>query len=299
MLGLGESIVGVTHECDFPEEAREKTQVVSARIPHNLTSGEIDRIVSESRTMGESTYAVNTERLKEAKPDLIITQALCEVCAVSEEETLRAIRALPYEPRVLSLHPRNIEEILGSILAIGEATGRSEAAREIVNGLTERIERVRRALSGERDKPRVLCIEWLEPPYVAGHWVPEMVEIAGGEHGIVRAGEPSRRVGWEEIREFAPQVVLVMPCGFDIDRTLLEIDALTRAPEWNSLPAVRKGHVYLLDANSYFSRPAPRVVDGIEIMAYILHGEAVDDMVPPPGSVINLRNYLHFQNYLG
>lgn len=298
MLGLGESIVGVTHECDFPEEAKGKTQLVSARIPHNLTSSEIDRIVSESRARGESTYAVDTKKLIEAKPDLIITQALCEVCAVSEEETLGAIRSLPYEPKVLSLHPRNIGEILGSILAIGDATGRSEVARAIVGELTERIEKVRMAIAGERDKPRVLCIEWLEPPFVAGHWVPEMVEIAGGEHGIVKVGEPSRRVEWEEICDFAPQIILVMPCGFDIDRTLLEIDALTSAPAWSSLPAVRKGHVYLLDANSYFSRPAPRVVEGIEIIASILHGEALD-IVPPPGSVLNLRNYLHFQNYLG
>jgi len=298
-LGLGDSVVGVTHECDFPPEARGTSKVVMSTIdPRELSSAEIDRIVSENAKEGKSTYIVEMERLKAARPDLIITQELCEVCAVSGNETANAIEALGYTPQVVSLYPKNLEEILESIVEVGVATGRENKAREVVAALRSRIDAVRAKLEGERDRPRVFALEWLDPPFVAGHWVPEMVNIAGGDNGLARTGESSKRVSWEEVYEFAPQTILVMPCGYDIEDTLREIETVTADPHWQKLPAVKKGHAYLVDANSYFSRPGPRIVDGLEILAHVLHPEIIENS-PPANAVLNLRNYLHFQYHLG
>lgn len=298
-LGLGESVVGVTHECDFPPEIMIKSQVVKSSFDlRSLSSSEIDTLVSESSKAGKSTYIVELDALREARPDLIVTQDLCEVCAVSGDETIDAIKALDHTPEVVSLYPKSLEGILDTIIVLGEATGTQRRAREVTEALRGRIEAVRSALAGERDRPRVFPMEWLEPPYVGGHWVPEMIEIAGGDCGLGEAGEPSRRVSWEEIEGFAPQMIIVMACGFDVERTIDEIDAVTSNPSWRSTPASRKGHVYITDANSYFSRPGPRIVEALEILARILHPEVCDYPIPV-NSVINLRNYLYFQNSLG
>ncbi len=298
-LGLGEYIVGVTHECDYPPEAKSKPRVVVSLIdPSKLTSREIERIVGENYRSGKSTYLVEKESLLKARPDIIFTQKLCDVCAVSGNEVKEAVDVLGYSPKVVSLEPSTLEEILDTILIVGEVTGRETRAREVVNKLRARIEAVRTMVGSEKDRPRVFCLEWLDPPYTAGHWIPEMVDIAGGICGFAKPGQPSFKVSWEEIYEFAPQVIVVMPCGFDIERTLEEIEVLNSNEFWYRLPAVRKGHVYLVDANSYFSRSGPRVVDGLEIMARILHPEICDFKIPPD-SVLNLRNYNHFQAFLG
>ena len=299
MLGLGPNIVGVTHECDYPPDALQIPNVVNSFVkPKELSSPEIDRVIKENREAGKSTYFVDLENLRAARPDIIITQELCEVCAVTGNETVDAIKSLDYTPEIISLYPRGLDDILQTIITIGEATETLKKAEEIVAGLRERIQSVKDKFKDERDCPRVFTLEWLDPPFAAGHWVPEMVEIAGGEAGIIKAHEPSREITWEEVEEFAPQISVVMVCGYDAYQTIDEIDSITSNSLWHRTPASKKGHVYITDANSYFSRPGPRIVDGLEILAKIIHPETFD-YDPIPDSVINLRNYLYFQDTLG
>jgi iron complex transport system substrate-binding protein len=298
-LGLEENLVGVTHECDYPPEARSKPRVIGSLIkPEELTSREIDGLVSENYKAGKSTYIVDKEILLKANPNLILTQELCDVCAVSGNEVVEAVKVLGYEVEIISLEPKTLDGILDTVMLVGEAAERKARAGELINNLRSRIEAVRSLLHEEKDRPRVFCMEWLDPPYTAGHWIPEMVEIAGGECSLGKAGEPSFRVSWDEISDLAPQVVVLMPCGFSIERTLNEVDILTSNEHWYRLPAVRKGQVYLVDANSYFSRSGPRVVDGLEILARIFHPEICTYEIPHD-SVLNLRNYMHLQAYLG
>jgi iron complex transport system substrate-binding protein len=299
-LGLGDSVTGVTHECDYPPEAREKKRVIMSFIdPEKLSSREIDEVVSRNAEAGKSTYLIDRDALKEADPDMILTQELCEVCAVSGNEVMEAVEVLGKKPEIISLEPKILGEILDTILIIGEATGTYEKAKDVTESLRKRIETIGSLLGDERDRPRVFCLEWLDPPYVAGHWVPEMVEMSGGECGIGKIGDPSFKVSWKEIVDFAPQMLFIMPCGYDIQKTLDEINTLTSQEEWFSLPSTNRGEIYLLDANSYFSRPGPRVVDGLEIMAKTIHPELIKNYDPPPDSVLNLRNYMQFELFLG
>ena len=298
-LGLTDNLIGITHECDFPEAVMSKERVIMSSIDHKtLSSKEIDDLVSENSKNGKSTYLVDREKLKAANPDIIFTQGLCEVCAVSGNQVLDAVEVLDSSPEIISLEPGTVDEVLESIVTIGNATGRSEEAAELTSNLRDRIENIRNISERERDKPRVFCLEWLEPPFVAGHWVPDMVEIAGGNNGLRAKGEQSIRVNWEEVIEFAPHFIFVMPCGFDIDKTLNEIDVVTSNPLWHQIPASQKGNVYLVDANSYFSRPGPRIVEGIEIIARTILPDMFK-MEPPPGSIINLRNYMQLQSFMG
>jgi len=299
-LGLGDCVTGVTHECDYPPEAAEKKRVVMSFIdPEKLSSREIDELVSRNAAQGKSTYLIDKDALKEADPDLILTQELCQVCAVSGNEVTEAVGALGKKPEILSLEPRTLGEIMDTILTVGEATGTGDRAREITQKLVKRIERIRSLTVNERDRPRVFCMEWLDPPYAAGHWVPEMVEIAGGRSGIGKAGEPSFEVSWKDIEEFAPNMLFIMPCGYDIEKTVDEIETVTKHDEWFSLPSTSKGQIYIFDANSYFSRPGPRVVDGLEILAKTIHPEMMKSYEPAPGAVVNLRNYMQFELFLG
>ena len=298
-LGLEENLTGITHECDHPEVVRSKTRVIMSSIDHNsLSSREIDELVTKNSKEGKSTYLVDSEKLKEASPDIIFTQGLCEVCAVSGNQVLEAVDVLENSPVIISLEPGTVDEVLESIITVGEATGRAEVARELVTNLRSRIGSIKTITERERDKPRVFCLEWLDPPFVAGHWVPDMVEIAGGVNGLRNKGEASVKVEWEEVIEFAPHYIFVMPCGFNIDKTLNEIDSVTSNSIWHQTPASQKGNVYLVDANSYFSRPGPRIVEGIEIIARSIHPDSVKTELPP-GSVLNLRNYMQIQSFLG
>jgi iron complex transport system substrate-binding protein len=299
-LGLGDSLGGITHECNYPPEVKEKKVVIMSFLDHKkLSSKEIDDLVTKNAIEGKSTYLVDKDALKEANPDIILTQKLCEVCAVSGNQVMEAVQVLGHTPEIISLEPTTIYEIFDTIITIGEATGTKEKAIEITDKLKARVERVRSQLENERDRPRVFCLEWLDPPFVGGHWVPEMVEIAGGENGLGKAGEPSFKATWEEIAEFAPQMLFIMPCGFDIDKTIDELDAVTSKDEWFSLPATNKGEIYIVDANSYFSRPGPRIVDGLEILAKAIHPEVIKNYSPPPESIINLRNYMQLQLFSG
>lgn len=300
-LGLEENLVGVTHECDYPSEARRKPVVVNSILgeKEKLSSARIDEIVSRSRAEGKSVYLIDSERLSEMEPDLIITQGLCDVCAVSENEVTEVCEVLGNSPQILSLEPSTIGEIMDSILLLGEVTGTKEKASQLAEDLRERIEAVEKKLSGERYRPGVFCLEWLDPPYAAGHWVPEMVKTAGGEPLVSRAGEPSFKTTWDEILDSSPDYLIIMPCGFDVEKTLDGIEEVTSGVrQWNALRAVKKGHCYIVDANSYFSRPSPRVVDGIELLAGIIHSDIFTQR-PKGNSVLNVKNHFYLQTFLG
>lgn len=300
-LGLGDDLVAVTHECDHPPRARDKAVVVGSPLDGrgDMSSAEIDRVVSENRAAGKSTYLIDAEALRRARPDLIITQGLCEVCAVAKNRVVEISRVLDSGPRVISLEPGTVEEILDSVAAVGEAAGAEDSAAALIGELRERIRAVGRTLANERYRPGVFCLEWLDPPYAPGHWVPDMVEMAGGKCLLGKTGEPSFRTDWDSILESAPEYVILMPCGFDVEATLERIDEVTSGvPQWHMLPAVRKGHCYAVDANSYFSRPSPRTVEGIELLAGILHPDLFR-RVPKPDAVLNLKNHFYLQAFLG
>lgn len=280
-LGLGESVVGISYECDYPPEVRGKPVVVHSRLPPATSSAELDLLVSRSLGRGESLYRVDVEALARLQPDLIVTQDLCHVCAATPDDLSAALNRLPRHPQVLSLSPRTLGEVLGDIGRVGEAADRVAVATRLRQELESRAAQLERAVARARTRPRVLCLEWLDPPFVAGHWVPEMVERAGGQDALGQAGEPSRRVSWEEIAATQPDVVLIMPCGYGLAETLAEFRALKFPPAWEELPAVKSGRVFAVDASSYFSRPGPRLAKGLELLAGLLHPALVPHSVPP------------------
>jgi len=273
-LGAGEMLTGVSHECDYPPEAQRKPVVSRARFDHTaLDSAAINALVSQALRNGESLYTIDRQALSQANPDLILTQELCDVCAVTGTELSRAVRELPLTPEVVTLTPRGLHGIFENIRAVGEAIGLRERAARLVSELAARVDRVAAATRGVHRRPRVFCLEWLDPPYASGHWVPELVELAGGVDVLGRKGEDSTRIRWEAIVESAPEALVVMPCGFDVARAMSEVRRLEQRPGWWSLPAVREDRVYVTHASAYFSRPGPRVVDGLEILAHIVHPE--------------------------
>ncbi len=272
LLGLGDQVGGVTHECDYPAEAKQKPIVVRSVIdPSRMSSEEIDRKVCELLQAGKGLYSIDEEKFFAVAPDVILTQGLCDVCALDYNEVIKVARRLPRMPEILSLNPHSLNEILEDISRIGAATQRESAAESLVQDLRQRIDRIG---MGEPDyRPRVVCLEWFEPLYVAGHWVPEMIALAGGFDVLGRNGEPSFKIEWHSVVDAKPDVILLMPCGFDVRRTVKESTPLRRLEGWNDLAAVKAGNVYALNGNAYFSRPGPRLVNGLEIVARIIHAE--------------------------
>jgi iron complex transport system substrate-binding protein len=272
-LGAGGQLVGVTHECRFPAQARKKPRVIRPSFDSGrMTGRQIDSKIVELMRSGSDIYIVDDKVLKKANPDLIVAQGLCEVCSPFTKEISRAVSVLGGRPEVLVLDPHDLDDILVSIMDVAEKVGRVREGARLVASLQRRIDAVRSMKIDSR--PRVLCIEWLDPLFTAGHWVPQMVEMAGGVNGISVAGEPSRRMDIEEAAKFDPDIIVLMPCGFEILRTQKELSALARSEKWKSLRAVRNGSVYVVNANAYFSKPGPRTVTGLEIMAKIMHPEA-------------------------
>jgi iron complex transport system substrate-binding protein len=274
--GAGDALVGVTHECDYPVGVEKLPKLTSSKIVgHGMTSAEIDAAVERHMTDTGSIYALNVGLLKELAPDLIVTQGLCDVCAVSTSLVESAIAGLKKEPEILTLNPTSLREVFGDAVRVGEALGRGDQTREKIAALERRLADVEQAVAG-LPLPRVGCIEWLDPPFSAGHWVPEMVGFAGGEEIFARPGEPSERLSWDEVFGAAPEVLVLMPCGFDARRSAEEARrVLPELPGWGEIPAVREGRVWAVDANSYFSRPAPRLVEGVEVLARILHPDVL------------------------
>jgi iron complex transport system substrate-binding protein len=284
--GAGDALVGVTHECDYPAGVEKLPHLTRSKIDRNMTSAEIDAAIGEDLTDSGSIYALDAGLLGELAPDLIITQGICEVCAVSTSLVEEAVSGL--KTRIFSMNPTSLREVLDDTVAVGEALGHREEAREKVAALAQRLAHLERTVAG-LPRPRVACIEWLDPPFSAGHWVPEMVRIAGGEEILARPAEPSARLSWDEVFEAAPEALVLMPCGFDARRAFEEASrVLPELSGWEDLPAVREGRVWAVDANSYFSRPAPRLVEGVEILARILHPEAFPGTPLPVGAAMQL-----------
>ncbi|MYC06639.1 MAG: cobalamin-binding protein [Chloroflexi bacterium] len=270
-LGLGDSLGAVSHECDYPAAALDKPKIVRSKFDANaLSSQEIDRIVTEMYRRGERIYEVDEDVLRDAAPDLVITQELCDVCAVSYEDVRHAASRLPYPPNVISLDPASLPDMLDDIRMVGDLCGVPDAAAAFVAELRGRMDAVQSRASAAEDTPRVACIEWLDPPIVAGHWIPQMVELAGGVDALAKPGAPSRRITMEELAESQPDVLALMPCGMDAARAREEFERLGNLDEWRKLPAVANGRAYFVDSGSYFSRSGPRLVDGLEQIAEML-----------------------------
>jgi iron complex transport system substrate-binding protein len=270
-LGLGPEVVAVTHECDHPHAALAVERVTRDVLPPGLNAAEIDAAVRERTLRGEAIYQLDREAIVALRPDLIVTQALCPVCAVSYTEVAELAEKMPSRPRVVSLDPHTLDETLEDTHTLAAATARRERGAELVAETTARIERIELAVHGRR-RPRVVALEWLDPVYVAGHWTPELVELAGGQDVLGTPGEPSAMVSWEAVVAAEAEIVVVMPCGYDAPRAHAE--ALAYAPELTALAASR---VVAVNASAYFSRPGPRLVDGLELLARILHPELLTD----------------------
>ncbi|MER5872969.1 cobalamin-binding protein [Streptomyces sp. NPDC002044] len=280
-LGLAADLVGRTHECDWPPAEVAGVPVVTAAefAAETLTSREISEAVGGAAHSGSSLYTLDTGALAALAPDVVLTQDLCDVCAVSYAGVSRAVRVLDGGgPRVLSLDPRTLDDVLDCLVTVGELLGVRERAVTRRAELAARLEDVRRLTAG-RARPRVVAIEWLDPLWPAGHWVPEQITAAGGEPLLAAPGEHTRPMTWDDVREARPDVLLVLPCGFAPERTLRERESLTALPGWPDLPAVRRGEVWVLDGPAYFNRPGPRVVRGAEALARLLHGVAAGDPV--------------------
>lgn len=274
-IGAGDSVAGVTHECDFPPEAATKPALIRPRVDVKASAAEIDRQVTELVGRGESVYSVDGELLRAISPDLIVTQDLCHVCAASPDDLATALSRMDAQPHVLSLAPHSLGDVWDDICRVGEATGRVSEANALAAALAAKVAGIEKRMIAARPRPRVLCLEWLDPFYVGGHWVPEMVEKAGGSDILGRAGDSSFRVTAEDIAKSSADVIVVMQCGYNADRNAGDFIALRDSPawpeNWNALPAVRERRIFAVDANSYFSRPGPRLVDGVALLVHILH----------------------------
>ncbi|HEX6312046.1 MAG TPA: cobalamin-binding protein [Acidimicrobiia bacterium] len=280
-LGLGDSLVGVTHECDYPPEATTKTVVSASTLPTaGADAAEVDRLVASSIGDGEPIYRLDVDRFSALQPDVILTQDLCRVCAVPTGDVEEALDTLGCSAEVVSLDPSTVDEVIDSLVAVGRATGTEARATAAVAGLRARVDTVRAATSG-LDRPRAFALEWSDPPFNGGHWVPEMIECAGGTAVLGSTGAPSRRVAWDEIAAARPELVVFMPCGYGLAEAAAEGRRLLERPE------LEGAGVVAVDASAYFSRPGPRLVDGIELLGWVLHPDAVAP--PAAGRVEKLR----------
>ena len=281
-LGLGDHLVAVTHECDYPPQILGLPQITRNTIDQSgASSREIHHHITEALHQGSSIYDLDQALLEALHPDLVLTQELCDVCAVSYQSVQKAIRLLDGQTKILSLEPTNLNEILQSIHHVGQMTGAGTKAGQVVKDLQQRLTAIADAAAAAPSRPRVLGLEWLDPPFVGGHWVPEMIKVAAGADGLGTAGVPSFETSWSRITEYDPQIVILMPCGFDLEQTLREKDRADLSEHWNSLQAVRSGQVYAVDGSAYFNRPGPRIVDGLQILAEIIQPQLFARKSPP------------------
>jgi iron complex transport system substrate-binding protein len=279
-LGLADAIVGITHECDYPPEIKRKPVVVRNALPiETMSQSEIDRAVAERMRSGQSLYQIDEALLRRLAPDLILTQDLCQVCAPSGNEVSQVLKALPHAPQILWLTPQSLSEIFDNVRELGATTGRTAEAERLIAGCEARLAELRKRVESVTKHPRVFCMEWLDPVFVSGHWVPELVKFAGGVDELGRERGESVRVSWDEVVAWDPEVLVIMPCGFNLQQTMKQIwDVFGRYAAGSphrffELSAVKNGRVYAVDANSYFARPGPRVVEGAELLARLIHPE--------------------------
>jgi iron complex transport system substrate-binding protein len=282
-IGVGSQIIGVTHECNYPLDAKNKPRIINSSFDAStMSSKEIDDKIVELFSNGKNIYVINDKILKELKPDLIVAQGICEVCSPFTKEIKRAISILGYNPQIIILDPHTLSDILDNILEIAKNVGKIKEGEKLVESLKYKIDRVKKITelkNKNKGLPKILCLEWIDPFFTAGHWVPEMVEIAGGINGLSKPKEPSQRTSLEEIKKFDPDKIILMPCGFTIDRTINEYKSATtlnQNQEWNNLRAIKNNELYTVDAGSYFSKPGPRTITGIEILAKIISPKEFD-----------------------
>ena len=275
VLGLADQLVGISHECDYPEEIRDRPRVTRCEIHGtDFPSPAIDAWVRDTLAARGTLYTLDEALIRELQPDLILTQQLCDVCAVNYGSVAAFAATLPARPRLINLEPSQLADIYSDIRLVAQACAVPARAEAVIAELQRRVDSVVSRVSRAADRPKCFLMEWVEPPYCGGHWNPELVQLAGGIDPIGRKGEPSRRVPWEEIQRADPDAILLACCGFGVERTLRESAMLAGKPEWEGLRAVRQDHVYVADANTYFSRPGPRIVDSLEMLAHMLHPEA-------------------------
>ena len=287
-FGVEEKLFGVTHECKYPDSAKLKPQVISSVINSDaLTSNEINTITCTLLRDGKNIFELNKKNLLNAAPDLIITQETCEVCAAYTNEVKNALDILPIKPKLYSMDPHNLNEIIESVTHLGKILQKEKKASDIVISLHKRIQNIQN--SQNKIKPKILAIEWIEPFFTAGHWIPEMIELAGGINLISKTGEHSRRMDMIEVKNSDPDIIILMPCGFDTARTISEYNSILKNnPAWNSLNAVKNNQVFAVDANSFFSKPSIRTVEGLEILAKIIQPDKFDDLIVSTGAFFNI-----------
>jgi len=287
-LGLGDQVAGVSHECDFPPEACSKPVLIVSRISHTESAAAIDRQVREFLERGESLYSVDLTALAAIEPDLIITQDLCHVCAATPDDLGAALAHLPRRPEIVTLNPHSLADVCADIDAVARATDRVEQGSAVIANFERDVAQVERAVAGV-SRPRVLCLEWLDPPYVAGHWVPEMVARAGGVDVLGHAGEASFRVEWKTIFDSQPDVIVLMPCGYGLNQVAKEFRDMALPEGWDDMPAVRNGRVFLVEASGYFSRPGPRLAAGVAILADAIHAGQQASLIPSAAGLVLAR----------
>lgn len=284
-LGAQDSLYGITHECSFPVDAKSKPRVINSVVDsENLDSKEIDEVTSKLLKDGKEIFTLDEENLKKANPDLIIYQNTCEVCAAHSNQISNALKILEKKPHLQPMDPHNLEEILQTVLDLSAVIGKKAEGQKLKKSLQQRIQILKN--KDFETRPKILALEWLDPFFTSGHWIPQMVSIAGGINLVSRTGERSRRLDFEEVSSANPEIIILMPCGFDTTRTISEYEnALKSDHRWNSLEAVKKGRVYAVDANSYFSKPSIRTITGLEILAKILHPDLCSDIIIPQNSM--------------
>lgn len=270
-LGLGDQLVGVTHECDWPPFVRDLPKVTTMAIAHESTSREIDALVRERLKSEIALYSLNLDVLRQLRPDLIVTQALCDVCAVAESEVQAAACELPGQPKVVNLEPMRLADVFQSIRIVAEAAGVPQLGEKAVVRLESRFAAVSNRTTTIANRPSVVFLEWVDPPFCAGHWTPELIRTAGGFEAIGKDGTPSRTIAWKEIAEADPDVLVVVCCGFEVPRITEDMPILMSQPGFRELKCYREGRIYLIDGSAYFNRPGPRLVDSLEILANALH----------------------------
>ncbi|MGB7696742.1 MAG: cobalamin-binding protein [Nitrososphaeraceae archaeon] len=291
LLGSQDQLFGVSHQCNFPPQAKNKLQVIKPVFDsESMTSMEIEEKIQELTRLQKDYFIIDFELLKEIRPDLIISQGLCEVCSPHTKETDKAIRYLDEKPQTLVLDPHNVDDILQNIIDVAKTVGKETDGRQIRASLTKRIENI--STTFKSNKPKVICLEWFDPFYICGHWVPQMVEIAGGINGISITGERSRKMDFSEIVEFDPDILIFLPCGLDLERIIREYESLSHNHQWNSLRAVQTDMVFALDALSYFSRPSPRIITGIEILAKIFNPQCFSNLITPSNAYVRIKKEL-------
>lgn len=289
-FGVQDDLYGVTHECKYPKDAISKPHVISSVINSDeLSSKEIDTMTCQLLNDGEDIFVLNDENLKNANPDLIISQETCEVCAAYTNQVNKAIQILQKKPMLFSMDPHNMDEIINSVIEVGKIIDEKEKAKEIAESLSKRIKNIREKQN--KKKVKVLAIEWIEPFFTAGHWVPEMIEIAGGINMISKTGEHSRRLDMDEVIKSNPDIIILMPCGFDTQRTIKEYEKFLKNKEqWKNLEAVKKNQIFAVDANSFFSKPSIRTIEGIEILAKIIQPETFENLSVSDKSFAHIEN---------